>query len=104
MRVPDDVGQPLTHHPAEQFLVRRVDHVHGAGQVGGDAGRPQQLPPGGQLTGERHVAVVGHRGAHVAQRLPGQGLHLGDLLPGPGRVDLTQPGARPAFTVIVVSE
>ena len=68
--------------------------VHGAGQVGGDARRPQQLPPGGELAGERHVTVVGHGGAHVGERLPGQGLHLGDLLGRAGRVGLAEPGGQ----------
>ena len=47
--MPDDVGEPLAHDPAEQLLVGRIDVIHRPGQVGGDARRPQQLPPGGEF-------------------------------------------------------
>ena len=90
--VPDDVGEPLAHDPAEQLLVGGVDVVHGTGQVGGDARRPQQLPPGGELPGERHLAVAGHGGAHLGERLPGQGLHLGHLLDRAGLIGLRRAG------------
>lgn len=74
-RVPHHVRHPFPHDPAEQFPVPRRHRVAGGGQVGGDTGRPQQFPASGELAGERHVLVPGHRGPHVGERLPGQLLH-----------------------------
>ena len=80
MRVADDVRQAFAYGPAEQLLVNGVDNVDGARKVGGDADGPQQLSSGGQFSGERHVAIAGDGGTHVGERLPGQGLDLGDFL------------------------
>ncbi len=90
MRVANDVGEPFAHNPTEQFLVGGVDSVDGAGEVGGDAGGPQQLSPGGELPRERHVPVIGDSGPHVGKRPSGEALHLGDLLQRPRRVSLTE--------------
>ena len=97
MGVAHHVGEALAYDPAEQLLVRGVDGVDGAREVGGDAGGPEQLPAGGELAGERDVAVVGHGRADVGERPPGQLLDLGDLLlaTGPDRLRRAGAPARP---------
>jgi hypothetical protein len=79
MRVPDDVRQALAYDPAEQFAVRWVDHVDGAGQVGRDAGRAQQLASAGQFRGEGDIPVAADGGPDVAEGLPCERLDFGDL-------------------------
>ena len=63
-----------------------IDHVRASRQVGGDAGRPQQLAAAGQLADERHVPVARHRSPDLGQRLPGEFLDLSDLPDSSGRV------------------
>jgi hypothetical protein len=70
--VANDVGESLAHDPAEQFLVVGVDDVDGPRKVGGDACRPEQLAPRGELSSECHVAVIANRGPDVGERAPGQ--------------------------------
>ncbi len=94
LRVPDHVGDALADHPAEQLPPPGRHLVDRAGQVGGDAGRAEHLPRGGQLDRERHLPVAGHRRPHVGQHLPGQPLHLADLGRGPGVVPADQPAGQ----------
>jgi hypothetical protein len=60
-----NVRDPLPHDPAKQLLMGWINDVDGAGQFGGDPRGTQQLPTGGKLAGERHLAVAGDRSADV---------------------------------------
>ena len=89
--VPDHVGDALADGPGEQ-LAQVGGHVVGrVRQLGLDLGRRQRRAGAGQLTGQGQLAVALHGAAHVGQRVAGEPLEVGELGPGPLRVDVEQP-------------
>ncbi len=89
--VADDVCGPLAHRPGQHRLHVRVQRDRRALDLGLDARRRQRHPRSLQLLVQRRLPVAAHRLAHLAQRLAGHPLHVGDLGGRPLGIDRHQP-------------